>query len=360
MTEQDKKPDNPHLFKILSLNGGGVKGMFTISVLAQLEQIIEEKTGLQNIKVGDYFDLITGTSIGGIMALGLAAGHSARYLEARFQEDAPKIFPKSNALCRLIKTLFLPIYSSKPLRESIKNIIGEEIEFKDLRRRVMIPTVSLSSGAPLFLKTPHNPRFTRDSKIKLIDAALATSAAPTYFAPHYCEELSAYLVDGGLVVNNPSYAALREALLEMDTEFPGHGIENVRILNIGTLTQQYAAKPSSFNRWYRKGYWSLWGMGKNLLLTTMSANQSLHTSMLERQLRNCKGSNHYVQLDSIVPAEAANEITLDNASLTALNTLAGQGKQIAHTKYAENEALRSFFSSPAKPFTPFTTRGLHS
>ncbi|MDT9121798.1 patatin-like phospholipase family protein, partial [Escherichia coli] len=58
--------DNDCKIKILSLNGGGVRGLFTISVLAEIERIIEDKTGAKNVKVGDYFDLITGTSIGGI------------------------------------------------------------------------------------------------------------------------------------------------------------------------------------------------------------------------------------------------------------------------------------------------------
>ncbi len=77
-------PEYEHLknqVRILSLNGGGARGLFTISLLAEIERIIEEKQGINGFKVGDYFDLITGTSIGGILALGLAYGKSARELE---------------------------------------------------------------------------------------------------------------------------------------------------------------------------------------------------------------------------------------------------------------------------------------
>lgn len=86
--------------RVLSLNGGGARGLFTISVLAEIERILEERIGKPGIKVGDYFDLITGTSIGGILALGLAAGKSARELEAVFREQAPLIFPASRSLIK--------------------------------------------------------------------------------------------------------------------------------------------------------------------------------------------------------------------------------------------------------------------
>src|SRR5690625_1823326 len=192
MESQHEKLQKPNQVRVLSLDGGGARGMFTISVLAEIERIIEESTGRQNVRAGDYFDLITGTSIGGIVALGLAVGKSAREIEAKFREDAPKIFPRRWGWWKTAKALICPIYSSKPLRKSIDDMIGSELRFRDLERRVMIPTVNPTTGRPQFLKTPHDPTFTRDAKVRLIDAALATSAAPTYFAPHYCELLSAH------------------------------------------------------------------------------------------------------------------------------------------------------------------------
>ena len=85
--------NNESIVKVLSLNGGGVRGLFTISFLAEIERIIESQKNIENVKIGDYFDLITGTSIGGILALGLASGKSARELELVFKENASKIFP---------------------------------------------------------------------------------------------------------------------------------------------------------------------------------------------------------------------------------------------------------------------------
>ncbi|MDI7590834.1 CBASS cGAMP-activated phospholipase, partial [Cronobacter sakazakii] len=219
------------------LNGGGARGMFTISVLSEIERILASKHPNQDIKIGDYFDLITGTSIGGILALGLATGKSARELERVFIDRANDIFPKRWSLTNLLRSLCAPIYRSHPLRETIQEMIGAETTFNDLTRRVMIPAVNLSTGKPQFFKTPHNPDFTRDGPLKLIDAALATSAAPTYFAPHYCEDLRAYFADGGLVANNPSYIGLLEVFRDMNSDFSVTH-KDIHILNIGTVGEE--------------------------------------------------------------------------------------------------------------------------
>ena len=216
MPTEANEPSNDNSVRILSLNGGGARGLFTISLLAEIERILAAETGNPDVKVGHYFDLITGTSIGGILALGLAADKSARELEVLFRDKAPYIFPQQKCqwflprLRKKIRQFMCPLYDSEPLAETIKNMVGESTTFNDLNRRVMIPAVNLSTGKPQFFKTPHNPKFTRDGRIKLVDAALATSAAPTYFSPHYCNELDAYFADGGLVANNPSYIGLLE------------------------------------------------------------------------------------------------------------------------------------------------------
>ncbi|VVN72321.1 hypothetical protein PS718_00498 [Pseudomonas fluorescens] len=194
--------------RILSLNGGGARGLFTINVLAEIERIVEQRTGQADVKAGNYFDLITGTSIGGILALGLAAGKSARELEAVFRVQAPLIFPPNNFLKRKWRTLFGAQYRSQPLRDAVTSMVGAQTTFDDLTRRVMIPAVNLSTGKPQFFKTPHNPNFNRDGRLTLVDAAMATSAAPTYFPPHHCEALDSYFADGGLVANNPSLIGL--------------------------------------------------------------------------------------------------------------------------------------------------------
>ncbi|EIV2915498.1 TPA: CBASS cGAMP-activated phospholipase [Serratia marcescens] len=338
--------------RVLSLNGGGARGLFTISVLAEIERIIASRTGDQNIKAGDYFDLITGTSIGGILALGLATGKSARELEKVFFEEAPSIFPQRPGWVNMLKTLFYPIYDSSPLKATVEKMIGKDTTFNDLPRRVMIPSVNLSTGKPQFFKTPHNPDFNRDGVLKLVDAAMATSAAPTYFSPHYCEDLKSYFADGGLVANNPSYIGLLEVFRDMRSDFPAASYKDVHILNIGTLGEEYTISPRALgsNRW--RGYFGLWGAGKRLVLTTMTANQLLHKNMLMRDLWANSASDNYLYLDDTIPNEAAGDITLDNASQSSLRNLSSRGKQLATVEFTKNTKLQTFFNHTAQPFSP--------
>lgn len=335
--------------KILSLNGGGARGLFTINVLAEIERIIELKTGQSGVKAGDYFDLITGTSIGGILALGLASGKSARELEAVFRAQAPLIFPPSNFFKKKWRTAFGAQYLSQPLRDAVTSMVGEQTTFNDLKRRVMIPAVNLSTGKPHFFKTPHNPQFTRDGRLTLVDAAMATSAAPTYFAPHHCELLDSYFADGGLVANNPSLIALYEVLQDMASDFDVTA-NDVKILNIGTLGEEYNIRPAALEKTRNNGYLGLWGFGERLVLTTMTANQQLHKSILERELRSIGATDNYVYLDDTVPNEAASDITLDNASASTLRNLASRGKQLATNEYAKNSRLQAFFEYPTPMF----------
>ncbi|MRI30891.1 patatin, partial [Vibrio cholerae] len=347
-------PEYEHLknqVRILSLNGGGARGLFTISLLAEIERIIEEKQGINGFKVGDYFDLITGTSIGGILALGLAYGKSARELEDVFRKQAGYIFPEQKyprffpVFRRRYRLARGPLYDSKPLAKTIASMVGEESTFNDLKCRVLIPTVNLSTGKPQFFKTPHNPEFHRDGRIKLIDAALATSAAPTYFAPHYCVDLDSYFADGGLVANNPSFIGLHEVFRDMATDFPEAKVSDVKILNVGTLGEEYSLSPSSLAG--KSGYLGLWGMGERLVLSAMAANQELHKAMLLREFATHDAIGNFVRLDNNIPHEAASDITLDNASASSLSNLASRGRQLATEEFTKNKALADFFKVPA-------------
>lgn len=337
--------------RVLSLNGGGARGLFTISVLAEIERILDVKKGKPGTKIGDYFDLITGTSIGGILALGLAAGKSARELKDVFREQAPLIFPARWSVIKKCRAAFGAQYRSKPLYDAVASMIGTKTTFNDLTRRVMIPAVNLSTGKPQFFKTPHNPDFTRDGRLSLIDAAMATSAAPTYFRPHRCADLDAYFADGGLVANNPSYVALHEVLRDMKTDFPDAKVRDVKIFNVGTLGEEYSISPAALEATRNNGYLKLWGLGERLVLTTMTANQQLHKAMLMRELSRYEAADNYVCVDDIVPNEAASDITLDNASSSSLRNLASRGKQAASNAFTQNDRLRAFFDSPAAPFT---------
>jgi patatin-like phospholipase/acyl hydrolase len=225
-------------FQILSLSGGGYLGLYTACVLAELESSAARP-------LASCFDLIAGTSIGGIIALGLAKGTSAEAIRDSFINEGPKIFSvKPPPQTLVTKRWSLRVnatrakYLSGALRRTIESIVGKDSKIGDLNHRVMIPTVNLTKGSPQVFKTDHHPTFVRDWKVPIVDVALATSAAPTFFPLHRIGgELFA---DGGLYANSPDELALHEAEYFLDQ--PRSGIS---VLSIGTTTAKFSFSNSA-------------------------------------------------------------------------------------------------------------------
>jgi uncharacterized protein len=186
-------------FHILSLSGGGYFGLYTISVLAG----IEEASGKP---LARSFELLAGTSVGGIIALGLAAEVPAAEIKTAFERNGTAIFserpvPTSwwGAARDLARYVAKPKYQSDALRQTIAGLIGAETCIGDLKHPVIVPAVNLTKGRPQVFKTPHHPDFRTDLYLRVVDIALATSAAPTYFP--VAEISDALYADGGLYAN---------------------------------------------------------------------------------------------------------------------------------------------------------------
>ncbi|WP_316677288.1 CBASS cGAMP-activated phospholipase [uncultured Tolumonas sp.] len=344
-------------FKILALNGGGVRGLFTVTILAELERVLAERHNDPELAIGDYFDMITGASIGGIIAIALADGQRARDLRDKFHKVAPNIFPRCSwvpnwvrSLYQLSKLALWPLYKANNLETAVTEIVGKGKTVRNLKRRLLIPTVNLSTGRPLFIKTCHNSQFTRDDQFSLIDVAMATSAAPTYFLPHYIEWQSAYFADGGLLANNPSFVAYHEALNYLDDkEFEGLTATDIKILNIGTLSNDFCVNPNNIKRWF-PGYLGLWGGGKNLIETVMSSSQKMHGFMANKALNADGKTTCYFSLDETVPDQQARVISLDNASKESLKALMAWGKSVATTATGNKNLIDTFFNAKAPAF----------
>src|SRR6202140_48322 len=166
----------PKRFRILSLDGGGIKGAFTAAVLAEWEK----QTGRV---IADHFDLIAGTSTGGIIALGLGLGLPATEILEFYQKEGPKIFPNITAhqtLSLNLRHLWGPKYSAEPLRKALKGVFGDK-RLKDSKCRLLIPAYDVVAGRVYLFKTRHDPRFIFDQDALAVEVALATAAAPTFF-----------------------------------------------------------------------------------------------------------------------------------------------------------------------------------
>jgi patatin-like phospholipase/acyl hydrolase len=219
------------VYRILSIDGGGLLGTLPAAFLAAIEEYT-------NRPIGDFFDLIAGTSTGGIIAIGLGMGMRASEVLKLYVEQGPSIFsqnhgPLGNWLRRrhrLARSLFRAKYSSDELKAALTEILGDK-KLGDSSRRLLIPAWNPTTRDIYIYKTPHHQRLRTDYKVRAVDVALGTAAAPTYFPRHFNEH-DVGLLDGGVWANNPVAIAVVEALSMMN--WPG---DELQVLSLGCLEE---------------------------------------------------------------------------------------------------------------------------
>jgi predicted acylesterase/phospholipase RssA len=223
--------------RILSIDGGGIRGVFPAGFLAALEENLPQP-------IGSYFDLISGTSTGGIIAIGLAMGLSAKDILALYEERGPEIFEQEEAgrkgFFRKVRrnvrgNLFGPKYLPDKLREALEDTLGDR-RIGDAKTRLMIPAWHPQTRKVYIYKTAHHPRFETDYRDAAIDAAMATAAAPTYFPQHVTEH-DVGLVDGGIWANNPVGYAVAEAIGTL-----GWQRDELKVLSISCLEDIFSTE----------------------------------------------------------------------------------------------------------------------
>ena len=234
-------------FRILSIDGGGIKGVFPASLLAGLETRY-----LNSSSIADYFDLITGTSTGGIIALGLGAGLKAAELRDLYLQRGQEIFPPGNALSRRLRGasgFFKYRYNRAALTRAMDEHLGD-LTLADSQSRLCIPSCDGRHGDLYVFKTPHHPDYRLDFREKMADVAAATAAAPTYFRPF--EQGGYTFLDGGIWANNPIMVVLVEALSCFAVPR-----ERIRILSVGCGDAQY-----TIGKWQKRlgGLWQWRGI----------------------------------------------------------------------------------------------------
>jgi patatin-like phospholipase/acyl hydrolase len=210
-------------FQILALDGGGAKALFTAHVLARLEHDL-------GVRISESFDLIAGTSAGGIVALGLGAGLTPSEIVRHYEELVKTVFPVSRRRpWRRPRQLTAPIYDGDVLRSALTKVLGKRT-LGDSTKRLIIPSWDVQRGTVHIFKTPHHTRLARDWRIPMVDIAMATSAAPLYFPAARVD--GHRLIDGGVWANNPSVVAIAEAVSMLNVP-----LASISVLNVGTIDQ---------------------------------------------------------------------------------------------------------------------------
>jgi Patatin len=325
--------------EVLALSGGGFRGLYTVRILKKLEERIGKP-------LGKHFDLITGTSIGGIIALGIAAGIPLSKIEQEFIDKGMSIFPKpvlapiSGILrplqpvihwWRKTKAVYSPIHSSSGLENILRELFGD-LTMKDLHKaHVAITAANLSTGGPKMFKTPHHEEIYLDADIKVRDVALATSAAPVYFPIHEIEDTQTFFADGALMGNAPGLFGWLEAKTRLNIPE-----SEISVLAVGTL----AGTPSiSSSTQPNKGALFWLSPGKLRLLTfLMSQQEQLTNHMLKLLL----GLDRYHLIDGSLSDEAIGDIDLDDASTTAQKTLISHAEK-HFAEFTNTEFCKTYF-----------------
>ena len=234
--------------RILSLDGGGIRGVLTLEYLEVIETLLRERSQNPNLLLCDYFDLIGGTSTGAILATTLACGFSVAQVKTLYTSLGASVFQRS----MFRQGIFAAKFPAEPLEKALADALEAPTTLGDgkVRTGLMITAKRLDTGSPWAVHNhPDGPYTKENSALKLVSLVRASAAAPTYFEPEHIEIHSragvvteGQFVDGGVSPhNNPCLQLLMLATLQ------GHGFgwktgpNDLLIISIGTGTRRESA-----------------------------------------------------------------------------------------------------------------------
>lgn len=251
---------NDKIFKILSIDGGGIRGVYAAHILS----CMSERFG--KINIGDYFDMIAGTSTGSIIAAAVACNKDPALILSLYCKRGPKIFRKRRSCIPIrLQPAIHSLYSNKDLKQILENIF-KDIKLGDIKKPLLLPATDVGNGGVHVFKSGYSKEFTRDKDVLLRDAIMASCSAPTYFNPTKLKEY--LLADGGLWANNPSLAAVIDAQRRLNIN-----LANIRVLSIGTGLAKTCYGVETDKKWGLINGWK----GKEFISFMMSLQaQSTH------------------------------------------------------------------------------------
>lgn len=344
------------MFKILSIDGGGIRGIIPAQILALAEEELN-RTGKAG-RICDYFDLICGTSTGGIIAIGLALGMPALEILSFYLDNAGNIFPRQSSKTKLMKILLKQeLYKREELKRLLSGAYDKYAEASLARlghckTRVCIPAYNAEVGMMHVFKTPHDPQLIRDYQIPACDIALSTASAPVYFDSydfaytikgdskplHYnC------MIDGGIMANNPTLIGYTEAVHALNVP-----VEDIAILSLGTGNKMFKDKPQKMTG----RYWLY--KNKSLpLYDLISSAQADYTDNLMKFFQRgigVGGNERFIYHRLQKSFDKDSVIDMDSSKKEDLNELEGIGQKL----FTDNmqPLLQTFFDETKQEYQP--------
>ena len=249
-------------FRVLALDGGGIRGVCITTYLTQLEETVDGR-------LYEYFDLICSTSTGGIIALAIALDVPMSQVEKLFREEADTVFhrkhPQRPKRCAMLRD---SLYCSEKFHRTLQKLLGPDSKIGDAKCRLCIPAVNITTGRVVVFKTRHDDDLERDYKLEAWRVAAATSAAPIYFSPVSIPNCGEF-VDGELWTNTPALVGILEGLRL------NRGLQEIDLLSIGTGDSGFHRDVSRRHGWLKRKFlgskYGLLGWGKDLVDLSMHA-----------------------------------------------------------------------------------------
>jgi uncharacterized protein len=346
--------------RILSIDGGGIRGIIPAIIL----DYIEDRT---NKRIAEMFDIIAGTSTGGILALGLvrrnsdsSGNHEVEYTAAElinfYRKYGRKIF--SEYIPTSMDDLLQPRFDPKSKQEVLTNLLGEA-HVEHALKEILITSYDIELRTPVFFSSNHKMEETEslDSRkicrgFTMVQAAMATSAAPTFFPPHKIETVhrtsEGYyaLVDGGVFANNPTLIAMMESMVSYRIKIKEEQkrdeellCKDILIVSLGTgsLTKKYKYKDA-------KGWGQLkWALP---IINIVLDGQSESVAYQLNQLMTVKGDHrNYYRFQ--VPLNSDNSHDhMDNVKLENIDYLERLGKTLIEQRKESLDHLCEVLCQP--------------
>ncbi|KAJ8471338.1 hypothetical protein OPV22_025681 [Ensete ventricosum] len=309
-----------NLITILSIDGGGIRGVIPATILSFLESELQKLDG-DDVRIADYFDVIAGTSTGGLVTAMLAAPDetnrplfAAKDIKSFYLEHSPKIFTQIGGFLapvrRMLRSLWGPKYSGTYLHSLIREKLGG-VRLHETLTNVIIPTFDIKQLHPTIFSS-YQVKHKSSLDACLSDICIGTTAAPTYFPAHYFETKDSegstnrefHLIDGGVVANNPALVAVGEVTKEVHKKnpdyFPHEAMDYRKFLLIslgaGSAKVEGKYRAKSASRWGVFG-WLLGGGSTPLvdvLMQSCSDIVDIHLSVVFRALRS---ESNYLRIE---------------------------------------------------------------
>lgn len=319
-------------FKILSIDGGGIKGLYSASILKRFEEKFRCLTS-------DHFDMICGTSTGGLIALALSLKIPASQICEFYEKKGPQIFPKQSKISGFIKqTFFNGKYDDEGLRSALDSIFNDKV-IGDSNNLLCIPSYSMTKHEPTVFKYDHTT-LERDNNTSMVEVGLATSAAPTYFPiatlPSYN---NSQFVDGGVWANNPALVGVLEALIYFVGAETSKEYGTINILSLSSLSNTAGNAPGlkrnrAFVNW------------RDELFETSMNGQSFFTDFFLKKISSVSDVGiTYNRIPSYQMSKAHEKvINLDKATKQAFDLM----KQLADEQaqlWGKHNVIRDLFTT---------------